>query len=178
MTTDDYKALLALLLPPVSYNINGERLSAELNADTGALSLADAFIADLLTAIDPREATNLLSDWERVYALAPAGDDNLQQRRQRVMGKLAETGGLSREYFINLARALGYTITITEHETPRWEWDVNVQGEAEQEYDFRVDESVIDDYLMDFGDPGLETMFERLKPAHTRCVYKYSGAKK
>ncbi|MNY33274.1 hypothetical protein D3C86_1675440 [compost metagenome] len=94
------------------------------------------------------------------------------------MGKLAETGGLSREYFINLARALGYTITITEHDTPRWEWDVNVQGEAEQEYYFRVDESVIDDYLMDFGDPGLETMFERLEPAHTRCVYKYSGAKK
>ena len=68
-TADDYKTLLALLLPLVSYNLNGEQLSSELGADTNTLSLADAFIADLLTSIDPREATNLLGDWERVMPL-------------------------------------------------------------------------------------------------------------
>ncbi|SQC92510.1 Uncharacterized protein conserved in bacteria (DUF2313) [Cedecea neteri] len=107
MTRNDYVNLLALLLPPVSYNPNGTRLRAELQADARLLALAEQTVSDLLSAIDPLTATNTLPDWERVYALIPGENDTLQQRRDRVMAALAETGGLSRAYFINLAAAMG-----------------------------------------------------------------------
>ncbi|ATF92422.1 Uncharacterized protein conserved in bacteria (DUF2313) [Cedecea neteri] len=175
MTRNDYVNLLALLLPPVSYNPNGTRLRAELQADARLLALAEQTVSDLLSAIDPLTATNTLPDWERVYALIPGENDTLQQRRDRVMAALAETGGLSRAYFINLAAAMGYTITIDEPDTPMWRWLVNVQGSPEKSYYFRVGESSVGDRLEESGDPKLEEMFRRLKPAHTECVFKYSG---
>lgn len=174
MTRDDYVNLLALLLPPVAYNPNGERLQAELRADARLLALAEQTVSDLLTAISPLAATRILPDWERVYALNASDSDALQQRRERVMAALAETGGLSRAYFIRLADAMGYIITIEEPDTPMWQWKVNVHGTPERTWYFRVGESSVGDRLEESGDPGLEEMFSRLKPAHTECVFAYS----
>ncbi|KGT95293.1 hypothetical protein NG99_04545 [Erwinia typographi] len=174
MTRDDYRNLLALLLPPVTYDASGERLNAELTAEAALYAAAEAVVTELLTAIDPLTATDTLPDWERVYALTPGSDDTLQQRRDRVQVALAETGGLSREYFIRLAKTLGYDITIEEPDDPKWRWLVNVSGAPERIYYFRVDESAVGDRLEEAGDPGLETLFQRLKPAHTECVFTYT----
>jgi uncharacterized protein YmfQ (DUF2313 family) len=174
MNHSDYLNLLALLLPPVTYDPSGERLHAELDAEAEVLTSLDIVITLLLSAIDPEAATETLTDWERVYALVPGDHDTLQLRRQRVMAVLAETGGLSREYFIGIAKALGYDITITEPDAPMWRWLVNVNGAPEQTYYFRVGESVVGDRLEEPGDPDLETLFNRLKPAHTECLFKYS----
>lgn len=176
MKKKDYFSLLASLLPPVTYDPSGERLGAELNAEAKLLAVVDGLVADLLSAIDPETAINTLPDWERVYALTPGDGDTLQQRRDRVMAALAETGGLSREYFISLAKALGYDITIEEPDEPMWRWIVNVSGAPEKVYYFRVGESVVGDRLEESGDPDLETLFNRLKPAHTECLFKYSEA--
>lgn len=173
MNRAEYLNLLALLLPPLTYVPSGERLQAELSAEALLYSTLDGVIADLVSAIDPESATDMLADWERVYALTPGSGDTLQQRRQNVMAALAETGGLSREYFINLAAALGYDITIEEPDDPMWRWIVNVNGTPEQTYYFRVDESSVGDRLEESGDPDLETLFNRLKPAHTECVFNY-----
>ncbi|MGX5053107.1 YmfQ family protein [Enterobacter asburiae] len=178
MTRDDYFNLLALLLPPVTYDPTGVVLGAELQADARQMVLAEQVVADLLSAIDPQTATVTLTDWERVYALVPGDTDTLQQRRDRVMAALAETGGLSREYFIHLARVMGYTITIDEPEAPMWRWLVNVQGTPERTWYFRVGESSVGDRLEESGDPGLEEMFRRLKPAHTECVFTYTEGHK
>lgn len=176
MKEKEYFSLLASLLPPVTYDPSGPRLSAELNAEAKLLTVLDSVIADLLSAIDPGTAINTLPDWERTYALTPGDGDTLQQRRDRVMSALAETGGLSREYFISLAKALGYDITIEEPDEPMWRWTVNVNGAPEKVYYFRVGESVVGDRLEESGDPGLEMLFNKLKPAHTECVFKYSEA--
>lgn len=172
----DYLNLLALLLPPVSYTAPGERLNAELNAEAGILAVLDGVTGDLLSAIDPETASRTLTDWERVYALMPDDGDTLQHRRDHVMAALAETGGLSRAYFIHLAKTLGYDITIDEPDDPMWRWIVNIHGEPEKIYYFRVDESSVGDRLEEAGDPDLETLFNRLKPAHTECVYIYTGS--
>lgn len=58
----------------------------------------------------------LLSDWERVLALPVSTGMTIQARRQQIMVKLNETGGLSRSYFIRLAKSLGYEVTIDEPE--------------------------------------------------------------
>lgn len=174
MTKSDYFNLLALLLPPVTYDPSGEQLSAELTAEAQLLAVADSVIADLVSAIDPETATGTLTDWERVYALTVDDSDTLQQRRARVMAALAETGGLSRQYFINLAAAMGYEITIDEPDDPMWRWIINVNGTPERTYYFRAGESSVGDRLEESGDPDLETLFKKLKPAHTECVFKYS----
>lgn len=173
MTQDDYFTLLSALLPPATYDASGERLGAELKAEASLLSELDTLIYGLLSVVDPDMATFTLPDFERVYALPDTGL-SVQRRRERIRAAIAATGGLSREYFINLARAMGYTITIDEPDEPQWRWIVNVTGAPERVYYFRVDESSVGDRLEEEGDPALEALFQRLKPAHTECLFTYS----
>jgi uncharacterized protein YmfQ (DUF2313 family) len=90
------------------------------------LAIADAMVAvqtrdcDLLAESYPCGAEELLADWERVLGLPDectgAQDWPLEARQAFVCAKLAAQGGQSRSYFIELAAAYGFTISITEHE--------------------------------------------------------------
>lgn len=76
-------------------------------ADAAAL-LADGF---------PSTAYYLLPEWEETLGLpdACAGlQPTVTLRRQQVVAKLTEPGGQSIAYFIAMALALGYVITITQ----------------------------------------------------------------
>ncbi|AUM42053.1 DUF2313 domain-containing protein [Salmonella enterica] len=191
MNADDYRDVLALLLPPVSYDSNGPRLGAELQAEAALLSRSERAIRRLLTAITLTTSVDFLPDWERLYALTPSPDDTLQQRCQRVLAKISETGGLSREYFIQLAKTLGYDITITEPEPFRcgrnrcgdrlwireiiWVWIVKINsGNKVPVYHFRCGRSATGERLLSFGYNALEHIFNELKPAHTQVVFDYS----
>lgn len=78
----------------------------------------DSRAADLLEIeSDPRTTTELLPDWERAWGLpgpcvTPA--QSIAQRRAALVAKMTLLGGQSRQYFIDLAASLGYTITISE----------------------------------------------------------------
>lgn len=191
MNAENYRDILALLLPPVSYNPKAPRLSAELLAEAVLLSRAGQAGSRLLTAITLTRAMDFLPDQERVYALSPSPNDTLQQRCQRVLAKMSETGGLSREYFIRLAKSLGYDITITEPEPFRcgrnrcgdrlwireiiWVWIVKINsGEQIPVYRFRCGRSATGERLLSFGYNALENIFNELKPAHTQVVFDYS----
>ena len=66
---------------------------------------------------DPRQADEILSDWERAFGLPDpcvAEPQTLTDRRNALVLKLTTLGGQSRAFFIGVAAALGYTITITE----------------------------------------------------------------
>ncbi|EGR8147671.1 DUF2313 domain-containing protein [Salmonella enterica subsp. enterica serovar Adelaide] len=195
MNADDYRDVLALLLPPVSYDSNGPRLGAELQAEAALLSRSERAVRRLLTAITLTTSVDFLPDWERLYALTPSPDDALQQRCQRVLAKISETGGLSREYFIQLAKTLGYDITITEPEPFRcgrnrcgerlwireiiWVWIVTINsGKKVPVYHFRCGRSATGERLLSFGYNALEHIFSELKPAHTQVVFDYSENKK
>ncbi|EDC8050954.1 DUF2313 domain-containing protein [Salmonella enterica] len=195
MNADDYRDVLALLLPPVSYDSSGPRLGAELQAEAALLSRSERAIRRLLTAITLTTSVDFLPDWERLYALTPSPDDTLQQRCQRVLAKISETGGLSREYFIQLAKTLGYDIAITEPEPFRcgrnrcgerlwireiiWVWIVTINsGNKVPVYHFRCGRSATGERLLSFGYNVLEHIFSELKPAHTQVVFDYSENKK
>jgi uncharacterized protein YmfQ (DUF2313 family) len=66
---------------------------------------------------DPFYTIELLPEFETDYGLpdpcTPAGA-TIEQRRAALLAKIASVGGQSRAYFIGIAAALGYTITITE----------------------------------------------------------------
>lgn len=194
MNAENYRDILALLLPPVSYNPKAPRLSAELLAEAVLLSRAGQAGSRLLTAITLTRAMDFLPDQERVYALRPSPNDTLQQRCQRVLAKMNETGGLSREYFIRLAKSLGYDITITEPEPFRcgrnrcgdhlwireiiWVWIVKINSGGQiPVYRFRCGRSATGERLLSFGYNALENIFNELKPAHTQVIFDYSESR-
>lgn len=182
--------LLAKLLPPVSYDPNSTRLAAELGAEGTALDTVVSTASRVRDAITPFWANEMLPDWERVCGLVPAASATVQQRISAVLAKLAETGGLSIPYFIQLAASLGYTITITEPQPFRagisragdrlylwpdvlWYWRVNVHSSDGNAVRWRAGASVAGERLLSFGDPILESTFNDLKPADTFCDFAY-----
>jgi uncharacterized protein YmfQ (DUF2313 family) len=187
MTTT--RDLLTLLLPPVSYNPNGERLRVELQAEANAIDAVKANATLIENAITPFNAGVFLSDWERVVGITQIGDKTYQERVSQVLAKLAETGGLSRSYFIQLAASLGYTITIDEPQPFRaginragdtiyieeiiFCWLVNVLSSSVNVYQFRAGRSAASERLLSFGDNRLESLLNELKPAHTFVSFAY-----
>ncbi len=186
----NHSSLLALLLPPVSYDPNGGRISAELFAEGRRLDEAQARADIASGAITPFNVVDLLPDWECVCGLTPAPDATYSHRLGAVLAKLRETGGLSIPYFIELAGRLGYVITIDEfqpfycdysildvdciyEEDVQWCWQVNIQGGPVVVDYFRAGESSCGEALMSFSDPVIEQVFDDLKPAHTFVDFSY-----
>lgn len=190
MTNDEYTDLLFALLPQSVYSHQGKRLRAELKAEGNALETVERKDKDVLNAVTPFNAPPaLLADYERLYQLSTSGSMTLQARRQQVLAAMNATGGLSRAYFINLAKSLGYDITISEPEpfragvgragdriwTPEiiWVWIVNISGQQVPVYRFRAGSSLAGERLTTYGENLIEKIFQDLKPAHTQVVFNY-----
>jgi uncharacterized protein YmfQ (DUF2313 family) len=107
--------LLRLLLPPVVYDKTGAALNADLKAHGNQLDEFMGVVQELLTEIDPRTTTLLLSNWEKVYGLPDAGlivPQTIAQRQQLLTAKVGAIGGLSKPYIVGLLQAAGYTASI------------------------------------------------------------------
>jgi uncharacterized protein YmfQ (DUF2313 family) len=119
---DDYtRALLQLLPTGQAWPRSPASILAQACAGLADYwGFVDGRAADLLeTESDPRATVELLTDWERNWGLPDPCISNpptaLEPRRQNLVAKMTLLGGQSRQYFINLAAQLGYTITITEY---------------------------------------------------------------
>lgn len=184
-----FVSLLSLLLPLDSYQTNRPRISAELTAEGHTFNAIETSSLRTLGGITPFYADKLLGDWERVLGLVVSPDSSYQQRQQRVLAKLSETGGLSIPYFTRLAANLGYEITIDEPQPFRaginragqrlyvddipWVWVVNVKNSNTMIYHFRAGSSASGEGLMSFSEQRIESLFNDLKPAHTFCYFTY-----
>lgn len=137
----------------------------------------------------PDTAILTLPDWERCFELHPAEGDPVSVRQKRAWAAYIAQGGLSRPYFIQLAAAMGYTISISEY-LPRnhgdafggsfggvdqhWHWLVTIWMDTEVSF-----------YDRCFGDPfgeaytyfseaqDLIALFEDLMPAHTTVTFEF-----
>lgn len=84
---------------------------------------------DLTEEADPRTAVLLLPEWEQALGLPDecAGQaETVAERQRRAHAKLISVGGHTFEYFIGVAAALGYAITISEHPPATCESDCTV----------------------------------------------------
>lgn len=184
--------LLKLLLPAMAYDKSGVALSAEISAEAAQLDTFQAFVAALLIETDPRTTSVLLPDWERVYGLPDACGvlgATLEERRAQLVAKVGGGGGLSLEYFVNLAVVLGYEdVTITalrptgceslcdgslRTEISRLAWTVNLPHEGDNHSVFRANSvctASLDFYLVGL----LECSFVRIKSAHTFLLFTYN----
>lgn len=179
-------------MPPVSVDPRARHLSAELAAEGAALDAAEGRSAALIDEADPRTTVDLLADWERVAGLPDTcvidadGDLTPAQRRAALVARLTAQGGQSPPYFVALAAALGYAVTITEFHLHTVEDDVEyglydgdwihtwqVNAAVLTVFDFRVEDTV-DDPIAWWGNNGLICIIRRYKPAHTAVLFDYS----
>jgi uncharacterized protein YmfQ (DUF2313 family) len=79
----------------------------------------DGRAADLLEIeSDPRSTVELLPDWERNWGLPDPciqSPQTVSQRQFALVQRMTIQGGQSRQFFIDIAKQIGYDITITEY---------------------------------------------------------------
>lgn len=75
-----------------------------------AVARADAVAVGLLEELFPDTTEELVSAWERVYAITPQSGSTIVDRRKVLVAHVRATGGLNRAYYENIAEGLGYTI--------------------------------------------------------------------
>lgn len=143
---------------------------------------------------DPASATEALPDWERAFGLpdacTPANVDMIA-RRSALLAKIAAKGGQSRAYFIEVAAALGFAVTIEEFRPFRvgvgavgdnlyssdwlFTWRVHAPAISDTVTSFTVGISAVGDPLRAWGTTTLECVFARLKPARTNVLFSYGS---
>lgn len=190
---DDYIEQLSALLPP------GLAIRRETDTDVYKLLTAlaeelarvDGRGDDLLRESDPRTTLEMLTDWETQVGLPDpclAGvDQTVQERRNAVVARLTGRGGQSRQFFIDLAASLGYTVTITEFRPFRagistagdaltngdWIFAWRVNAPETTITPFRAGQSTAGEPLRAWGNERLECAIERVSPAHTILQFAY-----
>lgn len=109
---------LQSLLPPVSYDPQGQVLGAQLAAEAGALGEAVAGLEAVEAAMFPQTAGEFIADWERVYNLTPAPGASQEDRINAVIAAMADLGGQSIPYFERLASLFGIVASIEMFRVP------------------------------------------------------------
>lgn len=175
MTAEDYAAQLAALLPAgPAWQPTPDTLLGRIVLAIGTeLARVHARADTLSIEADPRTTTELLPEWELTAGL-PARCVNvaqsIEQRRAALLARLTGTGGASRAYFIGVAAAYGYTVTIEEPALHTWRMrSTEVVGITR----FRAGLSTAGDPLASFGNEAFECLFNRIKPAHTALLFAY-----
>ena len=168
MSQPTYRDVLLGLLPPVSYARNAPAVRRQAEVDA-----------------------RVLDDIQRSAEQALDGALVHGQRIQQVLLRLNALGGLSIPYFIGLAKAAGYTVTITEPQPFRagvnragdrlaredimFVWHVNVQSGGRTAYHFRAGSSAAGEPLGSYADSVIEYIINDLKPAHTAVHFNYGA---
>ncbi|GAB6124336.1 YmfQ family protein [Humidesulfovibrio idahonensis] len=187
----NHAELLTLLLPK-PYEATDPVLAASLAAEGAALDAAHASVQVVAEGISPAGADGLwLADWERVLGLPDTcAGGYAQTQAERIaaaLSKMRQRGGQSRAYFIGVAKALGYEITIEEHPVytcaspcnqpicdEPWSFVWTVRGPAVTVREFTC-QSGCADPLASWGNALLECLINRLKPAHTHVIFAYGN---
>lgn len=118
---EDYRAHLQALLPTgQAWPRDVDSVLARLlHALAGELARVDDRAADLAREADPRAAFELLVEWESAFGLpddctSADARDTLAERRTALEERVTAIGGVTPQYLIDLAAALGFAVTITE----------------------------------------------------------------
>lgn len=120
-TGDDYAEAMQALLPQGQAWPRGEetvlmRVLRGLCRIWGDFEIRASKLLEMES--DPRSTIELLPDWERNWGLPdPCYQEPLTiaERQLALVMRMTMEGGQSRQFFIDLAAMIGYTITITEY---------------------------------------------------------------
>jgi uncharacterized protein YmfQ (DUF2313 family) len=145
---------------------------------------------NLLIDAFPATADELLPEWEAALGLPDpcAGvAPTLQARQAQVVARFASSGGQSIPYFINYAKNLGYTVTVTEFTPFRvgqqrmgaqlglqdWAFTWQINSALNTVTYFRTGLSSAGEPLAAWGNAVLQCELSAIKPAHTYLNFAY-----
>lgn len=192
-TSAEYLEQLKALLPPGNAfpREPGTTMESLLDGMAQEWARIDARGEYLVIDSNPMTSVELLPDWERVAGVPDKCtgtlETTIQGRQNVVRAKLASTGGQSRAYFIEVAKALGYTVTITEFRPFRagsstagedltngdWVYTWRINAPENTIIDFRAGRSAAGEPLRTWGSDTLECKINQIKPAHTIVIFGY-----
>lgn len=175
IAAESFARMLKGLLPRgTAFSVEPETVIGKL-----ALAMADEFArfdvrsVTLIEEFDPRTTSELLTDWERAYGLPDPCAGTTQTVPQRVSSlvqKVIATGGQTKSYFIGLALALGYPITITEFRAYTVEDDVDdLIYELDWNFAWQVNAPIAA-----AANGQLACVLNYLKPAQTVILFVYT----
>ncbi|OKB63777.1 phage tail protein [Klebsiella pneumoniae] len=192
-STDDYlKALQALIPSGRAWTRDKNAVqTAVLRALARSFQRSDNDAQALLSGAFPKTATIMLTDWENTLGLpddCSIGEvDAIAKRQAAIVSKLSSTGGQSKAYFIGIAKALGYNITIKEYRQARaglsvcgdrlngdeWPFVWLVEAEDTTISYARAGLSYCGDPLRSWGNRQLECRINALAPSYTLVKFGY-----
>jgi len=191
----DYKTAGKKLLPPGQlWQVKpGGVLDKIFDFCGNILKNVNDEICNLIKETDPLTANYLITEWEKTLGLpgkCSSGilGETITERRNDIYKKLLLNGGSTPAFFIELAAAFGYRITITELSADPFRVGVGSVGETPlnnsasfyaiinilnvtPEY-FRVGVGRVGETpLVKYLETGLECIFNQFKPAHVIFIY-------
>lgn len=173
-----YRLELQALLPRgiVWARSEGATLTALLTALAEEFQRADERQLRLIDEADPRTTGELLPEWEATAGLPDpciTGDQTFQQRREALVARVILRGGASADYFVGIAEALGYVEPFVDYPGDTHVWRLNFQEDAPVSQ-FRAGANTAGERLqVVVGNEQIECLINRVKPAHTRCLFAY-----
>jgi uncharacterized protein YmfQ (DUF2313 family) len=133
-------------------------------------------------------APEMLPEWEATLELPDCEAlGTIQQRQAAVCAKFSMRGGQSLAYFVELAAANGYTITIEQNAAFRvdinraedplndavWDYVWTVTSVTTTYVYFRPEVSHVEEPLVTWGNEQLECLIRAYAPAHTIPIFEY-----
>lgn len=165
-------------------------LAVLLSPAAEEIALIEGWLEALLAEADPRAATHLLEDWERLVGLPDACGpvpDLVELRRSAVHARLTQKTSPTPAFFIALAASYGATVTITEHrphtcesscEDPindeAWAYAWTITGPETVVSDLTC-EDACELPLRSWVTGPYECLIRRLSPAHTVPIFAYGS---
>lgn len=146
----------------------------------------------LIEESDPRTTVEMLEDWERALGIPDACTPpalTLERRRSDIVARLTQQGSLSKQFLIDFALNLGFTITIDEFRPFRagfseagdpltngdWVYTFLVHAPIETINYFSAGISQAGDPLANWGNDFLECAINKRKPAETIALFAYGA---
>ncbi|ELQ7224701.1 YmfQ family protein [Escherichia coli] len=191
---NDYASALSALLPRGRAwpRASDTVQAAVLRALGSSYQRSDNDADNLIKGAFPATATSMLSEWESTLGLpddcAIGEIGGISDRQRSVVSKLISNGGLNRDYYIRVAAALGYTITITQFRPAMS--GMSVCGDAlngdEWPFTWRINapettikytlagSSYCSDPLASWGNKQLECAINKIAPSHLNLIFSYS----
>lgn len=182
----DFARLMLSLLPPSKWGFwtreQSSNLYKHLLGASAEQARIDQRMEDLVDESLTLETSELLEEWEADFNIPEDGNQLAKTdtgRRAEINTRLIQVGRQDEQYFIQIAAALGYTITI-ENFYPAI-MDVMTMGDS-------VGDSVNLFYwkvwidltsVTESAEVNIETLIfnlNKVKPAHTMVLYDFLGA--
>lgn len=194
-TQDDFTTVALALLPPGDAwpRESDAVFSQMVHAAMATQARMHARAADLTEReVIPWTSEDLLPAWEAVYGLPdPCTPLNatIAQRQAALKARFAATGALNAEYYIQVAAAYGYNITIStfgpskfnkskfnqsKFYDRKWRFVLQVNAPSVVEYPAKFNASKFQDPYMAYSTTQLSCILRRIIPAWANLIMNYS----